>query len=84
LKHIMNLVKTEKVYPQVNAIALAKINTLIPFLKKNTVNVNETMYNAYYLNQINTFLEKPESFKVLPTSPKIPDGSPIGSFICNF
>ena len=84
LKHIMNLAKTETVYPQVNAIAFAKIKGLIPLLKKNTGNVNETMYNAYYLNQINTFLEKPDSFKILPSSPKIPDGSPIGSFRCGF
>ncbi len=84
LKHIMNLAITEKVYPQVNAIAFAKINSLIPLLKKNAGNVNETMYNTYYLNQINTFLEKPENFKVLPASPKIPDGSPIGSFRCDF
>jgi len=37
----------------------------------------------YYLKLINEFLTKPENFKIL-ASPKIPDGSPIGSFKCEF
>jgi len=31
--------------------------------------------------RIDQFMDEPEKFKVIP-SPKIPDGSPIGSFQC--
>ncbi|MBG6132582.1 hypothetical protein IWQ47_003807 [Aquimarina sp. EL_43] len=83
LKYLMNLSKNTQTYSQVNAIAYAKIKGLIPLLKSKTGDVTDKMYNEYYLNQINKFIEKPEDFKVLP-SPKIPDGSPIGSFSCGF
>lgn len=83
LKHLMNLSKNTQTYSQVNAIAYAKIKGLIPLLKSKTGDVTDKMYNEYYLNQINKFIEKPGDFKALP-SPKIPDGSPIGSFSCGF
>ncbi|WP_108867182.1 zinc-dependent metalloprotease [Aquimarina aquimarini] len=81
LKHMMNLCITKKAYSQVNAIAYAKINKLIPILKSKTSNPIDAMYNKYYLDQIHGFIERPEKFEVLP-SPKIPDGSPIGSLSC--
>ncbi|WP_106794125.1 zinc-dependent metalloprotease [Aquimarina sp. Aq78] len=83
LKHLMNLSKNTQAYSQVNAIAYAKIKGLIPLLKNKAGDVTDKMYNEYYLNQINKFIEKPGDFKALP-SPKIPDGSPIGSFSCGF
>ncbi len=83
LKHLMSLSRNKKAYPQVNAIAHAKIAELISFLESKMGNSTENAYNDYYLKQINDFLEKPERFKVVP-SPKIPDGSPIGSFQCRF
>ncbi len=83
LKHLMNLSSDTRAYPQVNAIAYGKIVDLKSLLKSKTDDAADTMYNEYYLNQINRFLEKPSTFKALP-SPKIPDGSPIGSFRCGF
>ncbi len=83
LKHLMSLSNNKKAYAQVNAIAYSKILDLATLLKNNQVGSINKMYNTYYLKQINDFLEKPENFKVIP-SPKIPDGSPIGSFECGF
>ncbi|WP_109301167.1 zinc-dependent metalloprotease [Aquimarina sp. AU474] len=83
LKHLMSLSKNKEVYPQVNAIAYNNLNKLIIRLKNDKVTNLSNAYNAYYLKQIEDFLEKPENFIVLP-SPKIPDGSPIGSFNCDF
>ncbi len=83
LKHFMNLSKDKRAYPQVNAIAHAKIIDLGSFLKNKTGDPKDEMYNQYYLKQITDFLEKPSAFKIIP-SPKIPDGSPIGSFKCSF
>jgi len=39
-------------------------------------------YSEEYLNIITKFNSKPELFE-LANSPKIPDGSPIGSTACN-
>ncbi len=83
LKHLMSLSKDKKAYTQVNAIAHSKMINLAKQLKSKDADELENMYNRYYVKQINDFLDKPESFKVLP-SPKIPDGSPIGSFKCDF
>ncbi|WP_103068018.1 zinc-dependent metalloprotease [Aquimarina sediminis] len=81
LKHLMNLSKNKRAYPQVNAIAYAKLNELIQLLKTKPSTVTEGIYNKYNLNEIMRFIDKPEKFKTLP-SPKIPDGSPIGSYRC--
>ena len=43
----------------------------------------EKPYQMYYLDMINQFEKYPEKFK-LEASPKIPDGSPIGSDACGF
>ncbi len=83
LKHLMNLSKNENTYQQVNAIAQHKLVELAAFLKTQKGDELITAYNTYQVNSINQFLNKPESFKALP-SPKIPDGSPIGSFQCSF
>ncbi|WP_378173164.1 zinc-dependent metalloprotease [Aquimarina sp. SS2-1] len=83
LKHLMSLAKNEQAYSQVNALAyhyLNQINQLLSSGKEKGVN---QIYNKYYLKQIQDFIEDPEKFKVIP-SPKIPDGSPIGSFRCGF
>ncbi len=83
LKHLMNLSKDKNAYPQVNAIAYAKLNDLISILKSKTGDPLDKIYNEYFIKEIQNFLKKPSEFKVLP-SPKIPDGSPIGSFRCGF
>ncbi|MBL0685855.1 zinc-dependent metalloprotease [Aquimarina mytili] len=83
IKHLMKLSRDKNAYPQVNAIAYSKIVGLLKVLKGKSEDVLDRMYNDYYVKQINDFLDKPENFKIVP-SPKIPDGSPIGSFRCNF
>ena len=34
------------------------------------------------LEEIELFMDKPEEFEPMLAAPKIPDGSPIGSFMC--
>lgn len=74
LFYIMNLAASDKVHPQVNAIAnqyLQKLNLSV---------AQEAMKDPIkgeIARRINNFYEYPETFKVVP-SPKIPDGSPIG------
>ncbi|MBP2832748.1 zinc-dependent metalloprotease [Aquimarina sp. U1-2] len=81
LKHLMKLSISKKVYAQVNAIAYAQLEALLPFLQQATRNDLKTRYYRYFTKQITDFLERPTTFKLAP-SPKIPDGSPIGSFQC--
>ncbi|SEM14330.1 protein of unknown function [Aquimarina amphilecti] len=83
LKHLMNLTNNNNTYPQAKALAfgaLKKVRSILNTEKQK--GVNQT-YNDYYIKQIDDFISRPEEFKVLP-SPKIPDGSPIGSFQCSF
>lgn len=73
LFHIMNLAASEKVHPQVNAIAQAKIKKL-----KSTILTKGKDADAEELvRRIDRFYAEPDEFKVIP-APKIPDGSPIG------
>ncbi|WP_062055274.1 zinc-dependent metalloprotease [Aquimarina longa] len=83
LKYLMNLSVHKKVYPQVNAIANAKIKDLAIFLKKSKEEGIDNVYNKHFVDKITAFLESPEKFKLIIT-PKIPDGSPIGSYSCDF
>ncbi len=80
LKHLMNLSNDKNGYPQVRALAYASLKKIKSLLTSNKLN---DVYYDYYLQQIQYFMNKPEKFKVIP-SPKIPDGSPIGSFTCEF
>jgi len=80
LKHIMNLAVTDRAYFQVNAIANDALNNILKVLygKKGSLK-----YASQYALLIKEFKAKPEKFK-LADSPTIPDGSPIGSDICNY
>ena len=77
LKHIMNLAVSDKAYFQVNAIANKSLNTILKSLN------SDDPYKNQYKRIINQFFKNPDKFK-LNDSPKIPDGSPIGSDICNY
>ncbi|WP_281990306.1 zinc-dependent metalloprotease [Aquimarina aggregata] len=82
LKHLISLNINKNTYPQVNAISYMKIIEIKEYL--NGLSIGDPQmksYKNYYIKQINDFLEHPDQFKVL-SSPKIPDGSPIGSFRC--
>jgi len=80
LKHIMNLAMNDRAYFQVNAIANEALNSIskILYSKKGALK-----YASQYALLIKEFKAKPEKFK-LTDSPTIPDGSPIGSDICNY
>lgn len=80
LQHIMNLAVNDNTFFQVKAKANDAINSISKLLydKKKPVK-----YGSQYAKLISEFREHPEKFKV-QASPKIPDGSPIGSDICNW
>lgn len=77
LKYLMNLATNDESYFQTKAIA----NKTISDLLRKFLNL-EAMHMQYGV-MIKEFYEHPEKFK-LESSPKIPDGSPIGSNICNY
>jgi Met-zincin/Domain of unknown function (DUF5117) len=76
LKYIMNLAVNNNAYFQVNAIANKAIKSIYEGLDDST-------YSNEYKRLIKHFNEEPKEFK-LESSPKIPDGSPIGSDICSY
>ena len=76
LKYIMNLAVNDNAYFQVNAIANKAIQTIFEGL-------DNSVYSNQYKRLIKRFNEEPEEFK-LESSPKIPDGSPIGSDLCSY
>lgn len=72
LFYLMNLAASEKVHPQVNAIANMQLRKL-----ENLSSYNNDTIKAEVKRRIKDFYEHPHTFKVV-SSPKIPDGSPIG------
>lgn len=83
LKHLMNLSVYKEAYPQVRGLAMNSLYEIKSLLRSTQQKGVTKIYNTYYIKQIEDFLAKPEAFKVIP-SPKIPDGSPIGSLRCGF
>lgn len=77
LKYLMNLAVNDQSYFQTKAIANKQISQLL----RRFLNLKAT--DVQYGIMIKEFYEHPEKFK-LEVSPKIPDGSPIGSNICNY
>tara|TARA_R100000935_G_scaffold38146_1_gene59422 strand:- start:922 stop:3327 length:2406 start_codon:yes stop_codon:yes gene_type:complete len=78
LQHLMNLAVNDNSIFQVKAIANSKLESLETWLKANLASDNVII--AQFLRDIKNFREKPDEFKVIIQAPKIPDGSPIGSF----
>ena len=79
LKFLFNLASNKKSYFQVKAEANKEIRNIAQLLASKK---NKNRYSSEYLNTIKKFNTKPELFE-LTSSPKIPDGSPIGSTLCN-
>lgn len=77
LEYLMNLAVNDQSYFQTKAMANKKISEL----SRQFLNLESA--NMQYGMMIKEFYEHPEKFK-LEASPKIPDGSPIGSDICNY
>ncbi len=80
LKHIMNLAVSDKAFLQVNALAYDTLDKVSELVNKRRTNI---LYASQYARMIIEFKDHPEKFK-LEDSPKIPDGSPIGSDACGF
>ena len=76
LQQIMNLAINDNAIFQVNAIA----NKTIQNIASSTDN---SAYGMQYKKLIERFNEEPDKFK-LDNAPGIPDGSPIGSDMCNY
>ncbi|WP_369998219.1 zinc-dependent metalloprotease [Winogradskyella sp.] len=77
LKYLMNLAVNDESYFQVKAIANKAIRNI------SQENLSLDMIKMQYNFIIKEFYEHPEKFKI-EASPKIPDGSPIGSDMCNY
>lgn len=79
LKHLMNLSASDKSATQVRAIVNFELMRLRTWLSQKPVDPVAIAMGK----EIDRFLGNPSGFKVIP-SPKIPDGSPIGSDICSY
>ncbi len=77
LQHLFNLAVNKKSIPQVKAVTNSTITSLETWLKSN---LNNEVLRSQLLLEIKQFKEHPELFKPMVQAPKIPDGSPIGSF----
>ncbi len=76
LQQIMNLAVNDNASFQVNAIANKAIQNI-------TLSLDTSAYGMQYVRLIKQFTENPKDFKI-KDAPGIPDGSPIGSDICNY
>tara|TARA_B100001094_G_scaffold54357_1_gene49883 strand:+ start:19146 stop:21578 length:2433 start_codon:yes stop_codon:yes gene_type:complete len=75
LKFLLNLASNKNSFFQVKAIAKKELSRIIDLLESKKY---KNKYKSEYLSIIQKFDSKPELFE-LTKSPKIPDGSPIGS-----
>ena len=78
LKYIMNLATSDQSFFQVKAIA----NKAIRDIAMKSLSLDDA-YKMQYTLLMKQFSDNPDDFK-LPSSLGIPDGSPIGSDICNY
>ena len=77
LKYLMNLATNSESYFQTKGIAnKTLLEVSQKFMKKDAASIQ-------YGIMIKEFFEHPEKYRI-ESSPKIPDGSPIGSNVCNY
>jgi len=76
LQQLMKLCTQPKVLPQVKGMCRIAIDDIAKELKGQRTHFSEQL-----LLEIAQFEEYPEEFQTI-SAPKIPDGSPIGSFQC--
>ncbi|APG59442.1 zinc-dependent metalloprotease [Christiangramia salexigens] len=74
-EHLLNLAINEKSTPLVRSVANRKIDELAGWLRTKKDAFSTEMYR-----KIKRFRDKPEEFKIRTNVPKIPDGSPIGTY----
>jgi hypothetical protein len=78
LNQLFHLSSDKDMYWQVNAIVNDKIDKISLFLKNSKETGIQKMYHKEMIQMISNFKKNPIKFKK-PQTPKIPDGSPIGS-----
>lgn len=78
LDHIMALGQSDT-YTEVSGIVFNQLNALDRWLSDQ----NNSGYAEYYRERIKMYFDDPEDFKPLP-SRRLPDGSPIGQFSCDY
>ena len=78
LNQLFHLSSNKDMYWQVNAIVNDKIDKINLLLKSSKETGIQKMYHKEMIQMISNFKKNPTKFKKLQT-PKIPDGSPIGS-----
>ena len=76
LQRLLNLAASRISIPQTKAIVNSRIDLL-----QRTFSKKKDKFSKQLALEIKEFREHPEKFKLME-SPKIPDGSPIGSFQC--
>ncbi|NAS30111.1 DUF5117 domain-containing protein [Flavobacteriaceae bacterium R38] len=79
LKYLMNLSARDTNATQVRSIVNFELMRLNTWLKGKPIDPAAILMSK----NIDGFLGNPSGFKTIP-SPKIPDGSPIGSDVCNY
>ena len=79
LKHIMFLAQ----YPQANPIVKAVVYKLLINLERWLSSQEELDFSDVYRMQINRYFDRPNDY-IPPSVSRLPDGSPIGSFSCDF
>ena len=83
LKFLFNLSVNDNSFFQVKAEANKEILRILALLNSKKYSKINNNYKSEYLNMIRKFKLEPELFKIM-SSPKIPDGSPIGTDSCNY
>ena len=79
LKHIMYLGQQQNANPLVKSIVYEQLFSLDRWLSKQ----EEADFSEIYRMEIDHYFDKPQDF-ILPLVTRLPDGSPIGSFSCDF
>ncbi|AQS93451.1 peptidase [Polaribacter sp. BM10] len=79
LEQLFYLAANKNQYKQVNAIVDYNLNEIKDYLKNTNKTGVQKMYNLSLIKMIDNFMKNPTTFKKT-RAPKIPDGSPIGSF----
>ena len=83
LQGLLDLTISSRATFQAKSIALEKTKELKTWLENTKNEGVNNMYTKGYIEVINNFFKEPKQFKK-DTSPKIPEGSPIGSLRCDF
>ena len=83
LKHLMNLAQHENSSSAVKAQCRYLLNGIAKKVTSQKQSEAQKAYQFYYLEMMAQFEKYPEKFKI-EASPKIPDGSPIGTNACYY